>query len=77
MPRLSASHNPDPKLCPPWLKADERLGDQSAYANFNIERSLHTPSLNGIWDVRGRVASMAGQVTYWSRIRDDGGWDGI
>ena len=76
MPRLSASHNPDPRLCPSWLKPNKRLADQSAYANFNVERSLHTPTLNDIWDVGGRVATMAGQATYWSRTSQDGGWDG-
>ncbi|KAI9666557.1 MAG: hypothetical protein M1821_004493 [Bathelium mastoideum] len=74
MPRLSAAHNPDPNLCPPWLKPDKRLADQSAYAKFNIERSLHTPTLNDEWDTDGMVATMANQVSYWSRNTDDGGW---
>lgn len=76
MPRLSAAHNPNPGLCPPWLKPDKRLADQSAYAKFNIERSLHTPSVNDEWDTEGMVATMANQVSYWARNTNGGGWNG-
>lgn len=76
MPRLSAVNNSDPSLCPPWLKPTDRLTDQNAYPRFNVERDLETPTQNDIWDEKGKVATMQGQVTYWSRINADGGWDG-
>ena len=76
MPRLSAVHNSDPGLCPPWLKPMDRLTDQNAYPRFNVERNLETPTQNDIWDEKGKVATMQGQVTYWSRRNTEGGWDG-
>ncbi len=57
-------------------EAKQAVSYQSAYANFNIERSLHTPTLNDIWDEGGKVASMAGQTTQLSRTSQGGRWDG-
>ncbi len=77
MPRLSAVHNPDPNLCPPWLKPTERLTNQNAYPRFHVERGLETPDQNDVWDEKGKVATMDGQVTYWSRRNTEDGWDGM
>ena len=74
MPRVSAKQNPDPKICPPWLKPSSRLMDQSAYPKFLVERGLDTPSLHDEWDARGEVSELEGQVTYWSTMRENQGW---
>ncbi|KAF2143535.1 uncharacterized protein K452DRAFT_224155 [Aplosporella prunicola CBS 121167] len=76
MPRLSAQHNPDPKLCPDWLKPTPEISNQNAYAKFNIERGIDTPDINDLWDEPGKVAIMDNQVTYWSRPENDG-WAGM
>ncbi|KAL9090350.1 MAG: hypothetical protein Q9165_005384 [Trypethelium subeluteriae] len=77
LPAMTAKQNPDPNLCPPWLKPVERLTDQCAYPKFLVERVLSTPSPQHKWDAGGEVWHMEGQVTYWSQVLPSGGWNGV
>jgi hypothetical protein len=76
LPRASAKQHPDPTHCPPWLKPNTRLTDQSAYPKFVVERALDTPSTYGQWDARGEIAELEGQVTYWYQNTSNAGWNG-
>lgn len=76
MPEVSAKQHPDPEKCPPWLKADSRLGDQSAYPWFVVERCLETPNKHDRWDARGETSELEGQVTYWCRKVSADSWEG-
>jgi hypothetical protein len=62
------------KPCPPWLVK----GGPEDWFNpkFNVVRGLETPFDNGDWDYRGKHAELEGQVSYWARTGDGGGWDG-
>lgn len=75
MPRVSATQDPDPQVCPSWLKPDGRVGDRSAYPRFNVERTLRTPHMRDTWDAQGEVSRLSGLVTYWSREAPEGGWN--
>jgi hypothetical protein len=76
MPRVSAKQDPDPIKCPPWLKPNDRLRDQSANPRFIVERSLETPTSYDPWDTRGEISELEGQVTYWYREVAEKGWEG-
>ncbi|CAN9083508.1 unnamed protein product [Alternaria alternata] len=77
MPRVSAKQDPDPIKCPPWLKPNDRLRDQSANPRFIVERSLEKPTSYDPWDTRGEISELEGQVTYWYREIAEKGWEGL
>ncbi|CAN9293734.1 unnamed protein product [Alternaria alternata] len=75
IPRVSAKQDPDPIKCPPWLKPNDRLRDQSANPRFIVERSLEKPTSYDPWDTRGEISELEGQVTYWYREIAEKGWE--
>jgi len=76
MPSISSRQHPDLKVCPPWFRPSERHKDQSACPRFLVERNIDTPTKHTLWDTRGDISELGGQVTYWYQTLPEGGWDG-